>query len=367
MSLVAQFDIQYSRFLDQNGHAPAPLPAFAQDAAALIPLYRWMTLIRAFDARAIALQRTGQLGTFASMLGQEAIQAGIASAMAPDDVLLATYREQGALMMRGVTMKELFLYWSGDERGSRFSGANGDFPICVTIAAHATHAVGVAYALKLNPQLRVPPRVAVCALGDGATSKGDFYEGLNAAGVWKLPLVFFVSNNQWAISVPRSAQTAAQTFAQKAIAGGIEGVQVDGNDLIAVRHAMDAALAKAREGGGPTLIEALTYRLSDHTTADDASRYRSADEVATAWKHEPIARLRAYLLNCGAWDKAREEVLLRECNEQVQAEVQSYLDESPPPFSQMFEYLYAALPGALEQQRTEALEVQSAAVTARGK
>lgn len=362
MSLVAQFDIHYSHFVDENGNALTPLPAFAQDAAALISLYRWMTLIRAFDAKAIALQRTGQLGTFASMLGQEAIQAGIASAMAPDDVLLTTYREQGALMMRGVTMKELFLYWSGDERGSRFSGARGDFPICVTIAAHATHAVGVAYAFKLKRE----PRVAVCALGDGATSKGDFYEGLNAAGAWKLPLVFFVNNNQYAISVPRATQTAAQTLAQKAIAGGIEGLQVDGNDLIAVRHAMDAALAKARSGDGPTLIEALTYRLSDHTTADDASRYRSADEVATAWKREPIARLRAYLVNSGAWDKAREDALLRECNEQVQAAVQEYQNEPPPPLDQMFDHLYAKLPAALEKQRAEVLEEKSAAVTAQG-
>jgi pyruvate dehydrogenase E1 component alpha subunit len=355
MSHVARFDIHYSRFINENGSALAQLPAFAQDPAALVALYRWMTLIRAFDAKAIALQRTGQLGTFASMLGQEAIQAGIASALAPDDVLLTTYREQGALMMRGVAMKELFLYWSGDERGSRFCGACGDFPICVTIAAQATHAVGVAYAFKFKPQFRVTPRVVICALGDGATSKGDFYEGLNAAGAWKLPLVFFVSNNQWAISVPRVTQSAAQTLAQKAIAGGIEGMQVDGNDLIAVRDAMDTALAKARGGGGPTLIEALTYRLSDHTTADDASRYRSADEVATAWKCEPVARLRAYLIGCGAWDKAREDACLRECNEQVQAAVQDYLNTPPPALGQMFDHLYATLPRALEKQRNEAL------------
>ncbi len=351
MSLAAQFDIHYSRFLDENGKATAPLPALARDTAALVEIYHWMTLIRAYDTKAIALQRTGQLGTFASMLGQEAIQAGIASAMASDDVLLTTYREQGALMMRGVSMKELFLYWSGDERGSRFSGARDDFPICVTIAAHATHAVGVAYAFKLRHE----PRAAVCAMGDGATSKGDFYEGINAAGTWKLPIVFFVSNNQYAISVPRATQSAAQTLAQKAIAGGIAGVQVDGNDLIAVRDAMDSALAKARGGGGPTLIEALTYRLSDHTTADDASRYRSADEVAAAWKHEPVARLRAYLVGCGAWDKAREDALLRECNEQVQVAVQDYLNTPPPALGQMFDHLYTTLPTALEKQRAEAL------------
>ena len=351
MSLVARFDIQHSRHLDESGNALEPLPAFARDTAALVEIYHWMTLIRAFDAKAIALQRTGQLGTFASMLGQEAIQAGIASAMAPTDVLLATYREQGALMMRGVTMKELFLYWSGDERGSDFAAARGDFPFCVTIAAHATHAVGVAYAFKLRHE----SRVAVCTLGDGATSKGDFYEGLNAAGAWQLPLVFLVSNNQYAISVPRATQSAAQTLAQKAIAGGIDGVQVDGNDLIAVRHAMDTALAKARSGGGPTLIEALTYRLSDHTTADDASRYRGADEVAAAWKREPVARLRAYLVHAGAWDKAREDALLRECNDQVQTAVKEYLNTPPPAPGQMFDHLYATLPAALEKQRAAVL------------
>ncbi len=353
MSLVARFDIHYSRFLDDNGKPLLPLPAFALDPAVLPALYRWMTLIRAYDAKAIALQRTGQLGTFASMLGQEAIQAGIASAMAPDDVLLTTYREQGALMMRGVTMQELLLYWSGDERGSDFSAARGDFPICVTIAAHAAHAVGVAYAFQFKRE----PRVAVCTLGDGATSKGDFYEGINAAGAWKLPLVFFVSNNQWAISVPRSMQTAAQTLAQKAIAAGMEGVQVDGNDLIAVRHAMDTALAKARSGDGPTLIEALTYRLSDHTTADDASRYRGADDVAAAWKREPIARLRAYLIDGGAWDKTREDALLRECNERVQAAVQAYVNEPPPAPARMFDHLYATLPAALAEQRAAAMRV----------
>ncbi|MSQ73898.1 MAG: pyruvate dehydrogenase (acetyl-transferring) E1 component subunit alpha [Betaproteobacteria bacterium] len=351
MNLAARFDSHYSRFLDDNGKPLLPLPTLALDPAALVALYRWMTLIRAYDAKAIALQRTGQLGTFASMLGQEAIQAGIGSAMAPDDVLLTTYREQGALLMRGVTMQELFLYWSGDERGSDFSGARGDFPICVTIAAHAAHAVGVAYAFKFKRE----PRVAVCALGDGATSKGDFYEGINAAGAWKLPLIFFVSNNQWAISVPRSMQTAAQTLAQKAVAAGIEGVQVDGNDLIAVRHAMDMALAKARGGDGPTLIEALTYRLSDHTTADDASRYRSADDVAAAWKREPIARLRAYLIDCSAWDKAREDELFRQCTERVQAAVQAYLNEPPPAAGRMFDHLYATLPAALAKQRAAAL------------
>jgi pyruvate dehydrogenase E1 component alpha subunit len=351
VSLVAKFEIHRSQFLDPHGKIVQPLPAFAGEAGVLVALYRWMVLMRAYDAKAIALQRTGQLGTFASLLGHEAINAAIGSAMAPEDVFLMTYRENGAQLMRGVSLKELFLYWGGDERGCDFSGARRDFPICVTIAAQVTHAAGVAYAMKLRRE----KRVAVCALGDGATSKGDFYEGLNAAGAWQLPLVFLVTDNQWAISVPRRAQTQAQTLAQKAIAAGIEGCQVDGNDLIAMRHALDQALAKARAGGGPTLIEALTYRLSDHTTADDASRYRGPDEVAEAWKLEPILRLRTYLTASGAWDRNREDALLRECNEQVQAAAQAYLDTPHPTVEQMFDHLYATLPAPLHKQRAAAL------------
>ena len=351
MTVVAKFEVHHSQFLDPHGKAVQPLPAFARDPASLVALYRWMALMRTYDAKAVALQRTGQIGTFASLLGQEAINAGVGSAMAKDDVFLMTYRENGVQLMRGVTLKELFLYWGGDERGCDYARPRGDFPICITIAAHATHAAGVAYAMKLRRE----PRAVVCSLGDGATSKGDFYEGLNAAGAWKLPLVFVVTNNQWAISVPRSMQSATQTLAQKAVAAGIEGIQVDGNDVVAVRHAMDEALAKARSGGGPTVVEAITYRLSDHTTADDASRYRSPDELAAAWKLEPMLRLRAYLAECGAWDKTREDQLLRECNEQVQAAAQAYLDTPPPPKEQMFDHLYAQLPAALARQRAAAL------------
>ena len=349
MQTVARFEITYSQYLDEHGRAAQTLPEFASDLGHLVDLYRWMVLMRAYDAKAIALQRTGQLGTYAPILGQEAIQAGIGSAMRSDDVFLMTYREQGVQLMRGVTMAELFLYWSGDERGSDYSGPRGDFPICITIGAQATHAAGAAYAI----QFRREARAVVCALGDGATSKGDFYEGMNAAGAWQLPVVFVVTNNQWAISVSRSAQTHTQTLAQKAIAAGIACEQVDGNDLIAMRDAMDRALSKARERGGPTLIEALTYRLSDHTTADDASRYRSADEVADAWKREPVLRLRTYLTAQGAWDKARDEALMKECNERVQAAAQEYANIAPPEPAAMFEHLYATLPAALDLQRAE--------------
>ncbi len=351
MTSVATFAISYSQFLGPQGDVTQPLPPFAQDAAALVQLYRAMVLMRTYDAKAIALQRTGQLGTYASMLGKEAVEAGIGAAMQPDDVFLCTYRENGVQIMRGVTMRELFLYWGGDERGSDFSGPRHDFPICITIASQCLHAAGVGYAMKLRGQ----PRAAVCMMGDGATSKGDFYEGINAAGAWQLPVVFVVTNNQWAISVPRTAQSAAQTLAQKAVAAGFEGLQVDGNDVVAVHHAMREALARARSGGGPTLIEAVTYRLADHTTADDASRYRPAEEVAAAWQREPVLRLRNYLAATGAWDKTREEVLLRECNTQVQEAAQAYLDTPLPPVEQMFDHLYASLPAGYTAQRAAVL------------
>ncbi len=357
MTSAATFRIEYLQFLDAHGKAAAALPAFAQDPAALIPLYRAMVLMRTYDAKAIALQRTGQIGTYASILGKEAVEAGVGAAMATDDVLLCTYRENGAQIMRGVTMCELLLYWGGDERGSDFAGPRRDFPVCITIASQCLHAVGVAYAIKLRRQ----PRVAVCMLGDGATSKGDFYESMNAAGTWRLPVVFVVTNNQWAISVPREAQSAAQTLAQKAIAAGFEGVQIDGNDVVAVHHAMREALAKARSGGGPTLLEAVTYRLADHTTADDASRYRPPEEVAAAWKCEPVLRLRNYLSEAGVWNKTLEEELLRQCNEQVQAAAQAYLDTPAPPVEQMFDHLYLTLPAAYAVQRAAILAVAAEA------
>ena len=351
MTAAAHFEIPYLQYLDPAGQVVATLPAFAADPAALLPLYEAMVLMRTYDAKAIALQRTGQLGTYASMLGKEAVEAGIGAAMAKDDVFLCTYRENGVQIMRGVTMRELFLYWGGDERGSDFAGPRRDFPICITIASQCLHAAGVGYAIKLRKQARA----AVCMVGDGATSKGDFYEGLNAAGVWQLPVVFVVTNNQWAISVPRRAQSAAQTLAQKAVAAGFEGIQVDGNDVIAVHHAMREALAKARSGNGPTLIEAITYRLADHTTADDASRYRPAEEVAAAWQREPVLRLRNYLAEKGVWDKMREEELLKQCNQEVQAAAQSYLDTPAPPVAQMFDHLYATLPAAYAAQRAAIL------------
>src|SRR5919109_3888600 len=325
LPVIARFEVHRRSYLAPDGSVLRPLPAFAADLPTLLALYRGMVLTRAFDLKAVSLQRTGRLGTYAVSLGQEAVSVGIASAMRAQDVLLPSYRDNGTLLWRGTKMEEILLFWGGDERGNLSSGPAHDFPYCIPVGSQAPQAAGVAYAFKLRKE----PRVAVCLFGDGATSKGDVWEAMNFAGVHKLPVVFVANNNQWAISVPLKLQTASETLAQKAIAAGFAGEQVDGNDVIAMRAAAQEAIAAARRGEGPRFIEAMTYRLSDHTTADDAARYRPGEEVQARWKEEPIARLRAYLVSQKAWGKAEEERLSAECQTQVEAAVARYLATAP--------------------------------------
>src|SRR5438046_3710694 len=289
LPVVARFEVRQRSYLAPDGTVLRPLPDFASDIPKLLALYRGMVLTRAFDLKAVSLQRTGRLGTYAVSLGQEAVAVGIASAMRQEDVLLPSYRDNGTLLWRGTKMEEILLFWGGDERGSLSSGPAHDFPFCVPVGSQAPHAAGVAYAFKFRKE----PRVAVCLLGDGATSKGDVYEAMNFAGVQKLPVVFVVTNNQWAISVPLRLQTASEPLAQKAIAAGFIGEQVDGNDIVAMHAAAEEAIEAARNSRGPSFIEAVTYRLGDHTPAADAARYRPTEEVQARWTAEPIARLRS--------------------------------------------------------------------------
>jgi 2-oxoisovalerate dehydrogenase E1 component alpha subunit len=347
MKTVAEFHIRYRQILSPTGDAVAPLPEFAKDTAEVLRMYRAMTLVRVFDAKAVNLQRTGQLGTYPSSLGHEAAHVGIGAAMRPEDVLAPVYREFGTQLWRGVTMTEILTYWGGDERGNDFAVPRQDFAWCVPIATQTLHAAGAAMAFKILRE----PRCALAYIGDGGTSEGAFYEALNLAGARSLPVVFVIVNNGWAISVPTKSQTAAQTLAQKAVAAGIPGVQVDGNDVFAVRETVGDALEAARHGAGPSLIEALTYRLSDHTTADDASRYRSGQEVKEAWALEPLLRIRAFLVKADAWDAAKEQALLDECALQVDAAVSEYLGKTRPSTDAMFDHLFAVLPAHLHEQR----------------
>ncbi len=353
MPTVATFDIEYLQYLGPDGTLVRDdLPEFAKDRSKLVELFKNMLMVRSFDTKAIALQRTGKLGTYASSLGHEATHIGIGSAMQYDDVFAPSYREYGAQFMRGVKQRDVLMYWGGDERGNDFSGPPHDYPWCVPIGTQCLHAAGAALAFKLRGE----PRVAVACVGDGGSSKTDTYAAINSAGAFTLPFVQCIINNGWAISVPRKAQTGAKTLAQKGIAGGLECLQVDGNDIIAVVAAMEFALKRARNGHGGTVLEFVTYRLSDHTTADDARRYREDAEVKAGWELEPFLRLRKFLTNEGVWSEAEESAWKEECNRLTDIEVNAYLETKSQPVEAMFDFMFAELPHDLAEQRAEALK-----------
>jgi len=348
--IIARFEIPFRAYLDADGRPLGELPAFVEDGALLQRMYRMMVRTRTFDAKAINLQRTGKLGTYPSCLGHEATQIGVGAAMRPEDILFTVYREVGIKLWRGVELLDVLLYWGGDERGTNYRHSPHDFPFCVPIGSQMPHAAGAALAM----QIRGEPRVAVACIGDGGTSQGAFYESINLAGAKALPLVCVIVNNGWAISLPVAAQTAARTLAQKAIAAGVPAVQIDGNDALVVRETVGDAVERARRGGGPTVIEAVTYRLSDHTTSDDATRYRSAAEVEAAWALEPIARLRSFLCSRSLWDDAAEQAFRRQCSDEIEVAVRHYLATPKQSTDSMFDYLYAELPANLRAQREEA-------------
>ena len=353
MSRVASFEIEYLQYLGQDGRLIRDdLPEFARDRRNLVELFKQMLYVRTFDTKAVALQRTGKLGTYASCLGHEAAHIGIGSAMQYDDVFAPSYREYGAQIVRGVKPRDILMYWGGDERGNDFSGPPHDYPWCVPIATQCLHAAGAALAFKLRGE----PRVAVTCVGDGGSSKTDTYAAINSAGAYALPFVLCIVNNQWAISVPRKSQTGAKTLAQKGLAGGLDCVQVDGNDIIAVRAAMDHAIKRARNGHGGSVLELVTYRLSDHTTADDARRYRDDAEVKSAWEREPMSRLRTFLISEGVWSETEEAAWKEECGKKVDEEVNAYLETRVQPVEAMFDHLYAELPADLQSQRADALK-----------
>jgi len=356
MTVAAQFEIEFLQYLDADGRPVRDLPPSC-DPQTLLTLFKQMLYVRTFDTKAVALQRTGKLGTYASCLGHEATHIGIGASMRTGDVFAPSYREYGAMFMRGVRPRDVLLYWGGDERGNDYArdvDAAIDFPFCVPISTQCLHAAGAALAFKLRGE----PHVAVSSCGDGGSSKTDFYAALNSAGAYKLPLILCVVNNGWAISVPRSAQTGAQTLAQKGLAGGLFCLQVDGNDLVAVLEAMRQARERALSGEGGTVIEFLTYRLSDHTTADDARRYRGEEEVKDAWVREPMLRLRKYLTEQGLWSEAHENAWKEECGARVDEEVNAYLNTPVQPVEAMFDYLYADPPPDLLAQRADALALE---------
>ncbi len=344
-------DIIFHQCLNESGQLVCPLPDQLASGKPLVESYKWMVLSRLFDNKAISLQRTGQLGTYASSCGCEAIDSVTAALMNSSDVLVPYYRNHIMQVIRGAKFSEILGYWGGDERGNAALGQHQDLPNAVPIATQYLHACGVATAIKIRHQ----GRAVVAMIGDGGTSKGDFYEALNVAGAWQLPVVFIINNNQWAISVPRQLQTAAQTLAQKGIGAGIQCEQVDGNDAIALHQRISLALDHARKGKGPSLIEAVSYRLSDHTTADDATRYREPEALKAAWDKEPIKRLRQFLSVQGWWDETQEQQLNQACALTIQTAVDEYLKTPAPSISDMFDYLFETLPASTEQQKVQAM------------
>jgi pyruvate dehydrogenase E1 component alpha subunit len=336
------------QILDEQGQARPDLEP-KLEAQDLKRMYSLMVTTRAADLKALKLQRQGRMGTFAPSLGHEACQVGSAFALQKKDWVFPYFRDLGTFITLGLPLQDYYLYWMGNEEGMRIPPELNIFTVSVPVGTHLPHAVGFGLAAKIRKE-----ELAVLAcFGDGATSQGDFSEALNFAGVFKTPNVFLCYNNQYAISLPVSKQTAARTLAQKAIAYGFAGIVVDGNDILAMYAASKEALDKARSGGEPTLIEAFTYRMGNHTTSDDASRYRTEDEVGGWAKKDPIERYRLYLKSKGVWDESFENQVQKEAEELVNDAVEKAEKVPPPSLDDLFLYTYKGMTDDLTEELSE--------------
>lgn len=345
--------------LDEDGRLDKDLEPDIEDEV-LVDMYRWMTLTREFDDRMLRMQRQGRLGTFPPVRGQEASQIASCFQLRPNDWMVPSFREVGAMLHRGWKMEQILLFYAGYEDGSVPPEGVNDLPICIPVTSQLPHAVGLAWAARLKGA----DSATLCYLGDGATSEGDFHESMNFAAVFQAPVVFFCQNNGWAISLPVTRQTRSRSLAQKALAYEMPGVQVDGNDPLAVHAAVGEALQRARSGDGPTFIEALTYRMSVHTTADDPTRYRSDEEVA-AWKRrDPLIRFERYLRQKELLDADGADALRREALEEIRAAVENAESLMRGDPLEMFDFLYAETPESILEQRRELEEfLKEAGVT----
>ncbi|MDY6770444.1 MAG: pyruvate dehydrogenase (acetyl-transferring) E1 component subunit alpha [Candidatus Nanohaloarchaea archaeon] len=338
-------DIQHLQILDKDGNVDEDLePDLSDDE--LRDMYWYMILGRIYDQKAIKMQRQGRLGTYAPCKGQEAAQVGSAYAMDDSDWMFPAFRETAAYFVRDYPPEKLTQFWQGDERGSAIEGQDENFMVSVPVGSQLPHAVGAAWASKKNDD-----NIATLVyFGDGATSEGDFHEGMNFAGAFSTPTVFLCQNNQYAISVPRDEQTGSETLAQKALAYGFDGIQVDGNDVLAMWKATKEALQKARKENEPTMIEAVTYRRGDHTTADDAERYRDEEEVEYWQERDPIDRFEAYLKEKDVADDDWFEEQKEKAKEQVNDAMETAENVEAPDIEDIFTYHFKDTPPELQDQ-----------------
>lgn len=332
------------QILDAEGNVVLPdvLPKWSPEK--LREIYEKMVFLRMADRKLINLQRQGRCGTYAPLEGQEACQVGSALALEKTDMVFPAFRELGISFMHGVPLEKIYLYWMGDEKGS-LHDANVA-PHNIVVGAHALHAAGYAWGLKMQKK----NGITISYFGDGATSTGDFYEALNFAGVFKIPTIFLCQNNQWAISVPRSHQTAAKTLAQKGLACAVPGIQVDGNDVFAMFAVTYEAATRAREGLGATLIEAVTYRFGNHTTSDEAVRYRNEKEVDFWRLRDPLLRYKLFLQKKNLWDDTWQKQIEKTSQERI-SEAAEIAEKTPAPEpTEIFDYLYKKPTPQLREQ-----------------
>lgn len=351
LTTIGEFNIQRLSILDENGHLDEALePEISSED--LLLLHRYMTLSRIADTRMLNLQRQGRLGTLPSCTGQEASFCAPILALKETDWFVGSYREIGARLMRGEPLVNLLHAFNGIEDGVRKSQSNRTLPISIILGSQLPHAVGLAYGSRLKGE---KDTVALAVFGDGSTSEGDFHEALNFAGVLNAPVIFLCQNNQYAISTPREIQTRSATIAQKAIAYGMPGIQVDGNDPLAVYTAVRDAVERARNNEGPSLIESFTFRMLMHTTADDPTRYREDEEVEKWKKRDPLIRFEKYLKDKNIWDKDKQDSLEQELKDQVDETVNEFESSAAFKPDAPFDYVFESAPPILEEQRAEFL------------
>lgn len=351
LSEIGEFSISYLQILDEHGNLDEELEPELSEKQ-LIRAYRSMVLAREVDQRMLKLQRQGRMGTFAPTTGQEAAVVGPTLAMTEKDWFVCSFRETPGRLMRGETILQTFMYYNGYEEGNTLGASARTLPISIPVSSQIPHGVGLAYAMKYRGE---KDSAAVVFFGDGGTSQGDFHEGLNFASLWQAPVVFICQNNHWAISIPRSKQSYSKTLAQKAIAYDMPGIQVDGNDLLAMYKATREALDRAYAGEGPTLIEAVTYRLMMHTTADDPKKYRSEEEVQEWWQRDPIPRFRLYLEGKGIWNDSLQAELEDEVKNEIEAAVKEFEQKSNFKPDAPFDHVFGTEHEEIEEQRQDFL------------